>query len=123
MLSKLVVTFLLRSKRLLITWLQSPSEVILEPPKIKSDTDSTVSPSMGAVNNDPFNCQNFCSNTINLILKYESILLYMFEAYRFNFSLFSCIFYCVYFKAVGNICTSVISMPYFPRNLFSKEKM
>ena len=38
MLSSLVITFLPRSKRLLISWLQSPSEMILEPPKIKSDT-------------------------------------------------------------------------------------
>ena len=38
MLSRLVITFLLRSKRLLISWLQSPSAVILEPPKIKSVT-------------------------------------------------------------------------------------
>ena len=38
MLSTLVITFLPRSKRLLISWLQSPSAVILEPPKIKSDT-------------------------------------------------------------------------------------
>ena len=45
MLSRLVITFLPRSKRLLILWLQSPSAVILEPPKIKSDTVSTVSPS------------------------------------------------------------------------------
>ena len=37
MLSRLVITFLPRSKRLLISWLQSPSAVILEPPKIKSD--------------------------------------------------------------------------------------
>ena len=44
MLSRLVVTFLPRSKYLLISWLQSPSAVILEPPKIKSDTISTVSP-------------------------------------------------------------------------------
>ena len=44
MLSRLVITFLPRSKRLLISWLQSPSVVILEPPKIKSDTVSTVSP-------------------------------------------------------------------------------
>ena len=44
MLSRLVITF--RSKRLLISWLQSPSAVILEPPKIKSDTVSTVSPSV-----------------------------------------------------------------------------
>ena len=42
MLSRLVITFLPRSKRLLISWLQSPSAVILEPPKIKSDA---VSPS------------------------------------------------------------------------------
>ena len=46
MLSRLVITFLPRSKRLLISWLQSPSTVILEPPKIKSDTVSTVSPSI-----------------------------------------------------------------------------
>ena len=45
-LSRLVITFLLRSKYLLISWLQSPSAVILEPPKIKSDTVSTVSPSI-----------------------------------------------------------------------------
>ena len=46
MLSRLVITFLPRSKRLLISWLQSQSEVILEPQKIKSDTVSTVSPSI-----------------------------------------------------------------------------
>ena len=46
MLSRLVITFLPRSKRLLISWLQSPSTVILEPPKIKSDTVCTVSPSI-----------------------------------------------------------------------------
>ena len=44
MLSKLVITFLRRSKRILISWLQSPSAVILEPKKIKSDTVSIVSP-------------------------------------------------------------------------------
>ena len=46
MLSKLVITFLPRSKHLLISWLQSSSAVILEPPKIKSVTVSTVSPSV-----------------------------------------------------------------------------
>ena len=46
MLSRLVITFLPRSKLLLISWLQSPSAVILEPQKIKSDTVSTVSPSI-----------------------------------------------------------------------------
>ena len=45
MLSRLVITFLPRSKHLLISWLQSLSAVILEPPKIKSNTVSTVSPS------------------------------------------------------------------------------
>ena len=46
MLSRLIITFCPRSKCLLISWLQSPSAVILEPPKIKSDTVSTVSPSI-----------------------------------------------------------------------------
>ena len=46
MLSRLVITFLPRSKCLLISWLQSPSELILEPPKIKSLTISIVSPSI-----------------------------------------------------------------------------
>ena len=44
MLSRLLITFLPRSKHLLISWLQSPYAVILEPQKIKSDTVSTVSP-------------------------------------------------------------------------------
>ena len=46
MLSRLVITFLPRSKCLLVSWLQSPSAVILEPQKTKSDTVSTVSPSI-----------------------------------------------------------------------------
>ena len=46
MLFRLVITFLPRSKRLLISWLQSPSAVILEPKKIKSDIVSTFSPSI-----------------------------------------------------------------------------
>ena len=46
-LSRFVIAFLPRSKCLLISWLQSPSAVILEaPPKVKSDTVSTVSPSI-----------------------------------------------------------------------------
>ena len=45
-LSRLVITFLPRSKCLLISWLHSPSAVILEPKKIKSDTVSTLSPSI-----------------------------------------------------------------------------
>ena len=46
MLSRLVIIFLSRNKHLLISWLQSPSAVILEPPKIKAGTVSTVSPSI-----------------------------------------------------------------------------
>ena len=46
MLSRLVITLLPRSKRLLVSWLQSPSAVILEPQETKSDTLSTVSPSI-----------------------------------------------------------------------------
>ena len=46
MLSRLVITFLPRSKHIFISWLQSPSVVILEPQKIKSATVSTVSPSI-----------------------------------------------------------------------------
>ena len=46
MLSRLAITFVPRSKRLLISWLQSPSAAILEPLKIKSDTVSTVFPSI-----------------------------------------------------------------------------
>ena len=46
MLSRLVITFLPRNKHLFFSWLQSPSAIILEPPKIKSVTDSTVSPSI-----------------------------------------------------------------------------
>ena len=45
-LSRLVITFLPKSKCLLISWLQSPSTVIVEPPKIKSGTVSTVSTSI-----------------------------------------------------------------------------
>ena len=45
-LSRMVITFLQRSKRFLLSWLHSPSAVILEPPKIKSDTVYTVSPSI-----------------------------------------------------------------------------
>ena len=46
MLYRVVITFLPRSKRLIISWLQLPSAVILEPPKIKSDTVPNVSSSI-----------------------------------------------------------------------------
>ena len=47
MMSRFVIAFVARRKHLLISWLQSPSAVILEPKKIKSATVSTVSPSIG----------------------------------------------------------------------------
>ena len=56
MLSRLVITFLPRSKRLLISWLQSPSAVILEPSKVKSVTVSTVSPSVCHEVMGPLSC-------------------------------------------------------------------
>ena len=46
MLSRLVIAFLPRRKHLLMSWLQSPSAVILEPPKIKADPVSIISPSI-----------------------------------------------------------------------------
>ena len=55
MLFRIVIALLPRSKHLLILWLQSPSEVILEPPKIKSDTVSTVSQSMSHEVNKSYN--------------------------------------------------------------------
>ena len=58
MLSRLVITFLPRSKRLLISWLKSPSAVILELPEIKSVTVSTVSPSIWREVMRPDMCQS-----------------------------------------------------------------
>ena len=63
MLSRLVITFLPRSKCLLISWLESPSAVSLEPPKIKSDTVSTVSPS---ISHDGTRCQDLSFLTVAL---------------------------------------------------------
>ena len=56
MISRLVMTFLPRSKCVLISWLQSPSAVILEPQKIKSDTVSTISPSISYEVRGPDTC-------------------------------------------------------------------
>ena len=63
MLSRLVITFFPRSKHLLISWLQSPSAVILEPPKIKSGTVSTVSPSTSCCYLSPNVDQGFPSGS------------------------------------------------------------
>ena len=70
MLSRLVITFLLRSKCLLISWLQSPFAVILEPPKIKSAIVSTVSPYIFHAYSKFFNCFLFVFRPlINIYLK------------------------------------------------------
>ena len=63
MLSRLVITFLPKSKRLLISRLQSPSAVILEPSKIKSDTVSTVSPS---ISHEVMGCHDLRFLTVEL---------------------------------------------------------
>ena len=65
-LSRLVITCLPRSKRILISWLQSPSAMILEPPKIKSDTVSTVSPSISYEVVGPDFSGNYMSIFMNL---------------------------------------------------------
>ena len=62
MLSRLVITFLPRSKRLLISWLQSPSAVILEPKKIKSDTVSTVYTAYTVGPSNSLHTQQKCSH-------------------------------------------------------------
>ena len=73
MLSKLVINFLPKSKHLLISWLQSPSAVIFEPPKIKSDTVSSVSPSI-------------CHEVMGM---YAMILVFWMLSFKPNFSLSS----------------------------------
>ena len=60
MLSRLVITFLPRNKRLLILWLRSPSAVILEPKKMKSNTVSTVSPSISPLQNLRVSMAPYC---------------------------------------------------------------
>ena len=75
MLSRLVITFLPRSKCLLISWLQSPSVVILEPQKIKSDTVSTVSPSIShevvGLEHTKITVMNLSHEYLMWILNYE----------------------------------------------------
>ena len=65
MLSRFVIAFFLRCKRLLISGLQSPSAVILEPPKIKFDTFSTVSPSYFPWS-DGTGCHDLCFLNVEL---------------------------------------------------------
>ena len=85
MLSRLVTTFLPRSKHLLISWLQSPSAMILESQKIKSDTVSTVSPSI-------------CHEVMGL-----NVMIFIFWMLSFmpTFSLSSSPWTMLYYKAKG----------------------
>ena len=82
MLSRLVINFLPRSKRLLISWLQSPSAVILEPQKIKSDTISTVSPSISHEVMGP-DAMILVFTLVNSNLNYPAILLQVRLLYNF----------------------------------------
>ena len=76
MLSRWVIAFLPRSKCLLISGLQSPSAVILEPQNIKSDTVSTVSPSISHDLSKTFNL------SVTQIYKTEKMLAYLLAAVR-----------------------------------------
>ena len=81
--SRLVITFLPRSKCLLISWLQSPSAVILEPPKIKSLTVSTVSPSIW--HNLVLGCYG-CSGCFKVILSVLSTSMDALESCVLNYA-------------------------------------
>ena len=81
MLSLLIITFLSRSKHPLISWLQAPSPVILEPPKIKSDTVSTVSPSIHTLlykcpNSQGGGCKETDKSGIKSLLPFKYFKLY-----------------------------------------------
>ena len=73
MLSRLVITFLPRSKHFLISWLQSPSAVILEPPKIKSAIVSTVSPS---ICHEVIGPDDLCFLNVELSANFLTLLFY-----------------------------------------------
>ena len=74
MLSRFVIAFLPRSKRLLISWLPSPSAVILEPRKIKSDTVSTVSPS---ICQDETRCYDFNFLNVEFSASFFTLLFHL----------------------------------------------
>ena len=95
-LSRLVITFLPRSKHLLISWMQSPSAVILEPPKINS---ATVSPSI------------ICDCSINCIFLSEKSMLYIHLLRKINEG----------YDSRPSTCLPTLSliMPSLPTNLFS----
>jgi len=102
MLSRLVITFLPRSKHLLISWLQSPSAVILEPRKIKSATVSTVSPSI-------------CHEVMGLG---AMILVFWMLSFKPTFSLYSFTFIKRLFSSSSLSATRVVSSAYLGLLLF-----
>ena len=106
-LSKLVITFLPRSKRLLISWLQSPSAVIWEPPKIKSDTVSTVSPSI-------------CHEVMG-----PDAMIFVFSMLSFKptFSLSSFTFIKRLFSSSSLSAIRVVSSAYLRQNHFEKRQI
>ena len=93
MLSRFIITFLPRSKCLLISWLQSPSAVILKPPKIKSVTVSTVSPSV-------------CYEVMGL---YAVILVFWMLSFKPTFSLSSLTFIKRFFSSSSLSAIKVVS--------------
>ena len=102
MLSRLVITFLPRSKRLLISWLQSPSAVILEHPKTKSDTVSTVSPSISQEVMGPD----------------AMILVFWMLSFKPTFSLFSFTFIMRFFSSSSLYAIRVVSSAYLRLLIF-----
>ena len=103
MLSRLVIAFLPRSKHLLISWLQSPSAVILEPPKIKSLTVSIVSPSI-------------CHEVMGLV---ATILVFWMLSFQPNVSLSSFTFDKRLFSSFSLSAIMVVSSAYWGYWYFS----
>ena len=102
MLSRLVITFLPRSKRLFISWLQSPSAVILEPKKIKSDPVSTVS-------------QSICHEVMG---PDAMILVFWMLSFQPTFSLSSCTFIKRLFSSSSLSAIRVVSSVYLKLLIF-----
>ena len=96
MLSRLIIAFLPRSKHFLISWLHSPSAVILEPPKIKSITVSIVSPSV-------------CHEVMELDV---SILIFLMLSFKPTFSLSSFTFIRRLFSSSSFSAIRVVSSAY-----------
>ena len=105
MLSWLVIAFLPRSKHLLISWLQSPSKVILEPKKIKSATVSTFSPS---ICHEMMGSDAMILVTIFIKILNAHIFLNMHILLSSNsISVCVCVYVCVYMCAHSQSCLTL----------------